>query len=66
MENSIAGKIMVESKALTLVEAYEKLNSMVAESSLDDYEVDNQGQIVIYTDLFRWNDGTIHTTPESE
>jgi len=27
-------------------------------------ETDNQGQIVIYTGLFLWEDGTIHDEPE--
>lgn len=29
-------------------------------------ETDNQGQIVIYTGLFRWEDGTIHDAPEEQ
>jgi len=28
-------------------------------------ETDNQGQIVIYTGLFRWKDDTIHNEPEA-
>jgi hypothetical protein len=27
-------------------------------------ETDNIGQIVIYTNLFRWNDGTIRDQPD--
>src|ERR1700722_17041929 len=29
-------------------------------------EEDGQGQIVIYTGLFRWEDGTIHDEPQGE
>lgn len=30
------------------------------------YELDNEGQIVFYTDWYEHNDGTIHETPEGE
>jgi hypothetical protein len=31
-----------------------------------DEDVDNDGQIVFYSGLYRWNDGTIHEVPESD
>ena len=31
---------------------------------LDLSETDNQGQIIIYTNLFRWQDGSIRDTPD--
>ena len=30
-----------------------------------DFQEDNSGQIIIYTNMFRWEDGSIHTQPES-
>lgn len=32
--------------------------------NLDMSETDNDGQILIYTNLFRWNDGTIRNQPD--
>lgn len=41
-------------------EAFQKISDNL---DLHD-ETDNQGQIVIYTGLFRWSDDTIHDEPE--
>jgi hypothetical protein len=29
-----------------------------------DVQTDNQGQIIIYTQFFKWSDGTIRSVPE--
>ena len=32
----------------------------------DDFETDNDGQIVIYTGIYRWSDGTFHNVSEND
>lgn len=32
--------------------------------SRNPYEVDNEGQFIIYTGLYEWQDGSIHYEPE--
>jgi hypothetical protein len=32
--------------------------------SYDEYETDNEGQLVIYTGVYRWEDGTYHRVPD--
>lgn len=34
--------------------------------SRNPYEVDNEGQFIIYTGLYEWEDGSIHTQAEYE
>lgn len=29
-----------------------------------DFETDNEGQIIIYTGMYKWEDDTIHDEPE--
>ena len=31
-----------------------------------DQQTDNQGQIVIYTGMYRWTDGTVRDAPQPE
>jgi len=30
----------------------------------DDCELDNDGQLVFYTSVYQWEDGTLHDEPE--
>jgi hypothetical protein len=30
----------------------------------DDLEVDNEGQVIVYTGIYRWKDGSYHSEAE--
>lgn len=34
--------------------------------NLDDLETDNEGQLIIYTSIYRWKDGTYHSEAEND
>lgn len=40
-------------------------NFVMGSNPLKDFSVDNDGRIVIFTDLFFWKDGSIHDEEES-
>ena len=51
---------------LTPEQVKEQLKEMVAEESLNDLEKDNRGQLIIYSNIFVWSDGSFHDEPEEE
>lgn len=39
---------------------------MLMSGGVDLDQTDNDGQIVIYTGVYKWADGSLHTEPEHE
>jgi hypothetical protein len=54
---------MKKPKALSIKDA-EDFNLKVSE--LGDSEEDNDGQVVVYTGVYRWNDGKLRYESEAE
>lgn len=52
---------------MTISEVLDEIVSFVSgDCHPDDLDVDNQGQIVIYTGIYRWKDGSYHSEKEEE
>lgn len=48
-------------KMFTQAEVYDMINT---KSPGGDVQTDNEGQLVIYTGIYLWNDGTYHDEPD--
>ena len=58
------GKLVKEPKPLTARESFlanERINDIHG-----NREVDNAGQIIVYTGLFQWMDGTVRRSPDPD
>lgn len=47
-------------------EAKKHIIGLVRHGSLNDLEKDERGQLIVYTDLYMWKDGSIHDQPEEK
>jgi hypothetical protein len=52
-------------EALTLSEAWANIVEGTMMHNPNGYETDNEGQLVIYTGIYRWKDGSYHNKAES-
>jgi hypothetical protein len=48
----------------TETEVVRQMVELAVSEHPDLMEVDNEGQIIIYTGIFRWSDGTFHDESE--
>ena len=53
-----------ERQKMSQVYALELIEEALRELPSHDFGADNDGQIVIYTGIYRWSDGSYHTTAE--
>lgn len=51
-------------KTLTVAEFQDYLAELVQDAKPCELELDNEGQITIYTGVYYWQDGTLHDQPE--
>jgi hypothetical protein len=54
------------SQALTPDELREHLQNCIGYGRPSDYHTDNYGQVIIYTGIYQWEDGTFHLAPETD
>lgn len=44
--------------------AYDKIATETIDKELDNYETDDNGQLILKTGVYRWADGSYHTQSE--
>ncbi len=44
--------------------SYQDVQDILANTEVSSCKVETSGQIVYYTGIYKWKDGTFHTTPE--
>ena len=52
---------------LTVMETHAAIDSLlnsIKNLPLDDLDTDNDGQVIVYTGIYRWADGTYHEEQE--
>jgi hypothetical protein len=50
--------------AMKTDDVIDDITNMVSNRHPNDMETDNDGQLIVYTGIYRWNDGTYHGKPE--
>lgn len=49
---------------MTPQEVIDNIADSVKDSHPDDFETDNSGQIIIYSNIWKWSDGTFRDCPD--
>lgn len=52
------------SRTLTHKEALDLIVKQLSNSNVDWFDTDNEGQLIVYTGIYRWADGTYHEEQE--
>ena len=51
---------------ITSEEAYDLIVNGVSDGDVDSLDTDEDGQLIVYTGIYRWKDGTYHEEPEGK